>query len=620
MNIPLPLAATLLLPASHLALGTQETVPKPPAARTAATENHENEIIRQYSIYMGLQTVYGLQRYAIEAAAMSPADLDIVRRSAHDHLGTAIDQKALDAEYKHISQAYMTALREEETERDKTFMQENAKRPGVVSLPIGIQYKVIPDPEGNNRTLDEMNGYMETTSSGRCIGGISTHESHDFSYVLPNILTDSAALQNMPKGKEFIFYIPIELLSPSKRKDEDDRASIIIYIFRHQHAGGSFWRQEDVQAQAEFKRIPPDLLRKHSELLGASVAHYIQSRWTEDATQEIDRNIVKQTISDHISDTIDPAALRNEYKDVIRQYTAIQEKRQKERDRIFMQEHAKRPGIIDLGNGIQYAVEKDPANGNLPFTSARVTNIATISGTKNCQPSQNDLDGIEDFGMPDMLGESLKQIEPGYKWTFYLSFQLLPDIKRQLLTNLWKGACPEYVAVSCVAAQKETDSSNKDEDIEDDATEKPSSCEDVWKRQDRSPEAMARDEEHFLRLLDLTPNVTVLPNGVRYASMIDPEGRNGSIKNVSIMTPHTLAGDSFGSHLHLDHQNTRPDGTEIYTHPLIEPYIDDLPEAKKWFFCIPSSLLDPADVEWYEQRIGVRPNYILYTLEANTTH
>ncbi len=548
MNLTLPLASSLLQPSSHLALSAQETAPNLPAAEASSPEGRDDAIIRQYSIYTGLRAVYTLQQSPLKMAAMTPSDPVIIRRSALKRLGTPIDGQRLEEESKHLETLYMTALREEEAKSDKTFMQENAKRPGVVSLPIGIQYKVIPDPEGNNRTLDEMNGYMGQTSSGRCFAGISSAESSGFSDVLPNILTNTSALQNMPKGKEFIFYIPVELLSPSKRKDVDSNSSIIIYTFFHQKAGDSFWIPNETPAQAASQKIPADLLRQYSELQGARIAQFIQSRWTGN----INPAIVKQTIFDHIKDTIDPEALRNKYENIIRQHAAMQAKREKEHDEAFLQENSRKPGVSVLGNGIQYTVEKDPGDGNRPFTQAIVTNISSISGTKNDRPWKNDHNGIEDSGIPDMLGESLKQIEPGRKWTLYLPFRLLPNIKRQSLTFLWGDACPEYVVLSCETDSKEPTSSDQDEDIEDGTLEKNLPFEEFWKRKDRSPETMARDEEHFLRLLALTPNVTVLPNGVRYSCLIDPDGQNSSIRKVSIMTPSTLTGDSFGSHIHLN--------------------------------------------------------------------
>lgn len=54
---------------------------------------------------------------------------------------------------------------------------------------------------------------------------------------------------------------------------------------------------------------------------------------------------------------------------------------------------------------------------------------------------------------------------------------------------------------------------------------------------------------------------------------------------------------------------------KAHFHAELWPYIDELPKAKQCFFCIPSHLIDPKSLDKYTQKIGVRPNYILYTCE-----
>ncbi|MBT9449161.1 hypothetical protein ICN84_03620 [Akkermansia glycaniphila] len=636
MNLPI-LAS--LFPLLAYTVTTAETPsPEPIRQASAAVNLDANEIIRQYSIYLGTKTADIFQNDPLDLAASSLADPDIIRQSVLAHLDKPRDNKQFDEEFERISKIYEEALQTEEIEMGKTFMRENAKRPGVVSLPIGIQYEVIPDPEGNNRRLDEMNTYKVSTASGRCFDGV-LQDSHSLSdLILPSILTSSSALQNMPKGRELILYIPAELLSPSKTKGIEKKASIVIYSFTHKEKDGNAQRTNPVHTAAStIKRIPADLRRKYGELLGERLSHAIRKQWSAGSSQDADPVLIRQTFFDHLDKPCDRTALENRYQDIIRQYDTIHHTRQMARDRNFIRENARKSGVIVLSGGIQYTVEKDPAGRNLPFLQSSLQQYGSLSGTLIClhggwddfsrmcctanpgaqigfTPGQ---ENAEEYGMRELLGADLDRVEAGRKWIFFIPFERLSEQNRTDLKNSWREKCPEYIVHTFEAEENPPPPSDKDAAIEDDAPPASAPAFDLMQKPDLTAESLARYETLFLRLNTLTPNVTVLPNGIQYSYITDPDGRNSSIKQIDTMRPQTLTGDYLYSHTHLNLQNTRPDGTGNYTHPLIEPYLDDLPEAKKWFFCIPAEMIDPSSMEWYEQRIGVRPHYILYTLEAD---
>lgn len=245
MNI---LSHASLFPLLISAAALSETPsPEPFRQAPAVTAPDESEIIRQYSIYLGTKTAHMFRDNATAAAAAYLIDPAIIRQSVLSHLSEPLDSKKIKDEFEQIKALYMKSLRDAETEQEKNFMQHNARRPGVVSLPIGIQYEVIPDPTNNNRKLEEMNRYDLSTVSGRNLFGF-THESANLDVHLPNILIHSSALQNIPKGGEYIFYIPVELLSPRERKLIRDDIAVIVFTFRHIEKNGT----------SEIPRTSPD--------------------------------------------------------------------------------------------------------------------------------------------------------------------------------------------------------------------------------------------------------------------------------------------------------------------------------------------------------------------------
>lgn len=630
-----------LLPPATAGLEPSRPTPSIQAADTATLD--DEAILRQYSIYTGLKIVAESQQVIRNYVSWCLLDPAIIRKSILAHLVKPIDRSQFSEEIQGMGKSHKNVLLAAEAEQDKTFMLENAKRPGVVSLPIGIQYEIVPDPEGNNRRLEEMGCFIRSTTIGRQLDK-ETEESTikfdnkpseppDFSYKLPNILKHTSALDNMPKGGEYIFYVPSTLLSTSERAYLSNENAVIVYTFRQTDTDNELHHLRHIPFNT---RIPTDFHQKYSELQGAGIAWDILCILQQSEHMDIDPDMVKKIYAEHLNTPIDLASLQHDYRHIISRYKTIHASRQTERDKRFLKENSDKPGVVTLGNGIQYTVEKAPDGSNVPITQTKLTKRTSISETQICYSGElHSFDCIDrhkpgtvfsvgtitaaEYGIPELLGADIARVAPGRQWTFYIPFELLSDKQQQKIKQLWDDDCPAYI-VHTFEANDTQPPSDKDKDIEDDATENPDKTENFLWDEDRTAESMARDETLFLRLNALTPNVTVLPNGIQYSCITDPDGNNGSIKQVGIMSPYTLAGDSFLSHIHLDHQNTRADGKRIYTHPLIEPYIDTLPEAKKWFFCIPASLLDPADVDWYEQRIGAPLNYVLYILETDKKH
>lgn len=99
-------------------------------------------------------------------------------------------------------------------EAGKKFLEENKKRPGVVTLPSGLQYEVIN--EGNVSTYAKATDQVQCHYEGTLIDGTLFDSSikrgqpatFGVNQVIPGWVE---ALQLMPEGAKWKLYIPSEL-------------------------------------------------------------------------------------------------------------------------------------------------------------------------------------------------------------------------------------------------------------------------------------------------------------------------------------------------------------------------------------------------------------------------
>lgn len=122
------------------------------------------------------------------------------------------------AEARDIVNKYFTELEEKmnaaNIEAGKKFLEENKKRPGVVTLPSGLQYEVIN--EGNTGNYAKANDQVQCHYEGTLIDGTLFDSSikrgqpavFGVNQVIPGWVE---ALQLMPEGAKWKLYIPSDL-------------------------------------------------------------------------------------------------------------------------------------------------------------------------------------------------------------------------------------------------------------------------------------------------------------------------------------------------------------------------------------------------------------------------
>jgi len=122
-----------------------------------------------------------------------------------------------EKEVREIIQAYQVELRTKAADKSKregvAFLGENGKKPGVVTLPSGLQYKVITAGNGPKPTADDSVKchYRGTFVDGREFDSSYSRNEPAVFPVRGVIAGWTEALQLMPVGSKWQVVVPYEL-------------------------------------------------------------------------------------------------------------------------------------------------------------------------------------------------------------------------------------------------------------------------------------------------------------------------------------------------------------------------------------------------------------------------
>lgn len=147
------------------------------------------------------------------------------------------DAQRIFNDYFQKKEAQMKAEREAKAkaakEEGEKFMKENAKKKGVVTLPSGLQYRVIRKGKGPTPKEDDM---VTVKYEGRLIDGTvfdssykRTPQTNDFR---PKQLIKgwTEALTLMPVGSKWEIYVPQELAYGEREAGQIPPYSTLIFI------------------------------------------------------------------------------------------------------------------------------------------------------------------------------------------------------------------------------------------------------------------------------------------------------------------------------------------------------------------------------------------------------
>lgn len=126
---------------------------------------------------------------------------------------TPEQMNAIFQELNQMIQAKQNAAAEEEKAKGKLFLDENKTKEGVVTLPSGLQYKVITMGTGAKPLATDVVKvhYHGTTLDGKVFDS-SVQRGQPVSFGLNQVIPGwTEGVQLMPVGSKFIFYIPANL-------------------------------------------------------------------------------------------------------------------------------------------------------------------------------------------------------------------------------------------------------------------------------------------------------------------------------------------------------------------------------------------------------------------------
>lgn len=127
------------------------------------------------------------------------------------------DLKLKEEQIGELLNAYMKKKSEEKSkaqiEKGKKFLEENGKRPEVVTLPSGLQYEIIKEGTGEKPTINDK---VTTHYTGKLIDGTvfdsSVERGQPATFPVSGVIKGwTEALQLMPKGSKWRLYIPYDL-------------------------------------------------------------------------------------------------------------------------------------------------------------------------------------------------------------------------------------------------------------------------------------------------------------------------------------------------------------------------------------------------------------------------
>lgn len=125
--------------------------------------------------------------------------------------------KMSEEECNSIIMNYMESMKSEKAAATKkegqAFLEENKKRPGVVSLPSGLQYEIISEGNGPKPGLtDTVTVHYHGTLIDGTIFDSSRQRGESISFPVNGVIKGWVeALQLMPKGSTWKLFIPSDL-------------------------------------------------------------------------------------------------------------------------------------------------------------------------------------------------------------------------------------------------------------------------------------------------------------------------------------------------------------------------------------------------------------------------
>ena len=160
-----------------------------------------------YAIGLGIGqnlSSMGIQGLAVDDFAQAIRDVLEGNQTAISH------NEAREIVNKYFEEAKMSAVA---IEQGKAFLEENKKRPGIVTLPSGLQYEVINEGTGKKpKATDQVRCHYEGTLVDGTLFDSSIQRGEPAVFGVNQVIPGWVeALQLMSEGAKWKLYIPSDL-------------------------------------------------------------------------------------------------------------------------------------------------------------------------------------------------------------------------------------------------------------------------------------------------------------------------------------------------------------------------------------------------------------------------
>ena len=171
-----------------------------------------------YAIGLGIgQNLLSMGAQSINVEDFAQAIKDVLDRKE-----TAISHNEAREIVNKYFEELETKLNAENIEKGKSFLEENAKRPGVVTLPSGLQYEVITEGNGKKPSAtDRVKCHYEGTLIDGTLFYSSIKRGEPAIFGVNQVIKGWVeALQLMTEGAKWKLFIPSELAYGAQQAGE----------------------------------------------------------------------------------------------------------------------------------------------------------------------------------------------------------------------------------------------------------------------------------------------------------------------------------------------------------------------------------------------------------------
>ena len=201
----------LLLTASVSQAQTKKPSPKPVAKKVVSTAATKMNSIDSLSYSIGVQVAEYYKTQGVEKI-----NGDFVKKAFDDVLNNKkllISEDACNMNIQQKLQEFMSKKISGDKEAGTKFLEENKKRPGVVTLPSGLQYEIITKGTG---PIPKSTDTVKANYAGTLIDGTEFDNSYKRGAPITIPVTGVIrgwveALEMMPVGSKWKLFIPSDL-------------------------------------------------------------------------------------------------------------------------------------------------------------------------------------------------------------------------------------------------------------------------------------------------------------------------------------------------------------------------------------------------------------------------